>query len=270
LGARTADVVEGLSNTRTLDVLARLGFAVLGVVHILIGAIAARIALGGYGEADPAGALDLLAVQAPFGPLVMWSCFLGCAGLALWQFSEATLRARHLPRRRDRFSKAVQSGSLSVAYGLFSLTFARYAFGGRADSSESTKDLTAALLKHPLGVPVLVAVGGIVFGIGVDFVVKALRRKFKEELSFGPSKRGHAVSSLGVVGHIAKGIALNLMGLLIVIAAVKHDPQESTGLDGSLKALPEHPMGVPALLAIALGLVCYGVFAVIRARYGRM
>jgi hypothetical protein len=270
LAARTADAAEELSNTRTLDVLARFGFAVLGLVHILIGAIAVRIAFGSYGEADPAGAVDVLAASAPFGPIVMWSCFLGCGALSIWQFSEATLRARHLPRKRERLSKAISSGSLSITYGLFSLTFARYALGGRSDSGESTKDLTAALLATDLGVPLLVAAGGTVFGIGVYFVVKALRQKFKEELNLGMSKRGQTVNSLGVFGHIAKGVALMLMGLLIVIATLKHNPAESTGLDGGLKALPEHPFGVPALLAIALGLICYGIFAVIRARYGRM
>jgi len=270
LAARTADAAEELSNTRTLDVLARFGFAVLGLVHILIGAIALRIAFGGYGEADPAGAVDVLAASAPFGPIVMWSCFLGCAGLALWQCSEATLRARHLPRKRERVSKAISSGSLSIAYGLFSLTFARYALGGRSDSGESTKDLTAALLATGPGMALLVAAGGTVFGIGVYFVVKALRLKFKEELNLGVTKRGRTVNGLGVFGHIAKGVALMLMGLLIVIATHKHDPSESPGLDGSLKALPEHPFGVPALLAIALGLICYGIFAMIRARYGRM
>jgi hypothetical protein len=101
-------------------------------------------------------------------------------------------------------------------------------------------------------------------------VVKALRRQFTDELDFGGSKRGRLLRVLGIVGHIAKGVALFLVGLLIIIAAVTHQPRQSTGLDGSLKALPEQPFGIVALIAIAVGLMCYGVFAIIRARYGRM
>ncbi|QTG81525.1 DUF1206 domain-containing protein [Arthrobacter crystallopoietes] len=267
--AHAADAAEELSNTTTLDVFARVGFAVLGLIHILIGAIALRIALGGYGEADPAGAVEILASRPVLGPLMMWTCFASCLGLALWQLSEASLRARHLPRK-EQISKGISSGSLSVTYALFAFMFARFALGDESDSGESTKDFTIAMLRHPLGVPFLLAVGGTVIGIGIYFVVKALRRQFTDELDFGDSKRGRALRVLGVAGHIAKGVALFLVGLLIIIAGVTHRPSQSTGLDGSLKALPEQPFGIVALVAIAVGLMCYGVFAIIRARYGRM
>lgn len=55
-----------------------------------------------------------------------------------------------------------------------------------------------------------------------------------------------------------------------MIAAATDDPGSSTGLDGSLKALQHHPFGPYLLLAIGAGFVAYGVFALIRARFGRM
>ncbi|NKX56248.1 DUF1206 domain-containing protein [Arthrobacter mobilis] len=266
--SRAADAAEELSDTKTLDVLARFGFAVTGLLHILIGAIALVIAFGGDGEADPAGAVELLA-DSPFGPVLMWAGFAGCAGLSLWQLSEATLRMRRR-RRRERAEKAVSSGGLSIGYGSVALMFANFALGRRTDSGESTSDFTAALLGTPFGLPVLIGIGAAVIGIGVYFVVKALRRGFKEELSFGDGKRGKLLTSLGVFGHIAKGIALGLVGLLVIVASVRHDPAESTGLDGSLKALRDHPLGVYVLSAVAAGLIAYGIFAMIRAKYGRM
>ena len=69
---------------------------------------------------------------------------------------------------------------------------------------------------------------------------------------------------------MAKGLALNLVGLLFVIAAGKQRPEESTGLDGSLKALTDHPFGPYLLVAIGAGFICYGLFALVRARFGRM
>ncbi|MEQ7738058.1 DUF1206 domain-containing protein, partial [Escherichia coli] len=68
----------------------------------------------------------------------------------------------------------------------------------------------------------------------------------------------------------AKGAALILTGLLFVIAAAKHSPEESTGLDGSLKALRDHPYGPYLLVAIGAGFIAYGIFALIRSRFGRM
>ncbi len=56
--------------------------------------------------------------------------------------------------------------------------------------------------------------------MGVYFVVKGLPRGFKEELfHLEGTRRGRFIDSLGVLGHVAKGIALNLAGLLFVIAA---------------------------------------------------
>jgi hypothetical protein len=118
---------------------------------------------------------------------------------------------------------------------------------------------------------VLVALGLTIIGIGIYFVFKGARRGFKEELFyFDGTRRGRLIDTLGVTGHIAKGIALNLTGLLFVIAAAKHRPEESTGLDGSLKALRDHPFGPSLLVAIGAGFIAYGIFALIRSRFGRM
>jgi len=267
--SEAADVVEEASDTTALDVVARSGFAVMAVLHIIVGAIAIAVAFGQPGEAETTGAIEQLAAN-PWGPAVLWTCVVACTGLALWQLSEATLRARHLPRKQ-RVGKLISSGFLAIAYGSVGLSFAGFALGLRGDSGDSTRDFSTALLSTPFGLPVLVPLGLTIMGVGVYFVVKGLRRGFKEELfHFDGTRRGKLIDSLGVTGHVAKGIALNLAGLLFVIAAAKHRPEESTGLDGSLKALRDHPFGPYLLLAIGAGFICYGVFALVRARFGRM
>lgn len=68
----------------------------------------------------------------------------------------------------------------------------------------------------------------------------------------------------------AKGVALFVTGLLVIIAAVTLRPEQSMGLDGGLRALREQPFGVYVLAAVGLGLICYGAFMVVRARLARM
>lgn len=264
-----ADAAEAASNSTMLDVVARSGFAVMALLHIIIGAIAVALVLGAPGQADPTGAIEQLAAN-PWGTAVMWAGFTGCAGLSLWQLSEATLRARHLPRG-ERLGKLVSSGFLSIAYGSVGLSFAGFAVGRRGDSGDSTRDFSTALLQDPLGVPALIGLGLVIIGIGVYFIVKGAGKKFKEELGrFEGNHRGKLISGLGVAGHLAKGVALILTGLLFVVAAAMNDPGSSTGLDGSLKALRDHPFGPYLLLAIGAGFISYGAFALIRARFGRM
>lgn len=264
-----ADAVEEASDSRALDVTARFGFAVMALLHIVIGAIAVAIALGHAGEAEPTGAVAQLAANT-WGPLVMWAGFTGCLALALWQLSEATLRARHLPPGQ-RVGKGITSGFLSVAYASVGMTFANFALGVRTDSGDSTRDFSSALMATPVGLPALVGLGLVIIGIGVYFVAKGARKKFKEELQhFEDTRRGRIIDGLGVAGHVAKGVALGLVGLLFIVAAAKHDPGESTGLDGGLKALRDQPFGPALLLAIGAGFICYGIFALVRARFGRM
>ena len=85
---KAADAAEEASNSRPFEIAARSGFAVSGLLHVLIGVIAARLAFGSSGEADVSGAIAELAAQ-PFGPLLLWVCFAACAALALWQLSNA-------------------------------------------------------------------------------------------------------------------------------------------------------------------------------------
>jgi hypothetical protein len=264
-----ADAAEAASNTKALDVVARSGFAVMALLHIIVGAIAIALALGHPGQAEPTGAIEQLAAN-PWGPAIMWAGMVGCGGLSLWQLSEATLRARHLPRK-ERIGKLISSGFLAIAYGSVGLSFAGFAVGLRGDSGESTRDVSQALLSNPFGAVILSALGLTVIGVGIYFVLKGLRRGFKEELfHFDGTRRGKLIDSLGVTGHVAKGIALFLAGLLFAIAAAKHTPEESTGLDGSLKALRDHEYGPYLLFAIGAGFICYGIFALVRSKFGRM
>jgi hypothetical protein len=73
-----------------------------------------------------------------------------------------------------------------------------------------------------------------------------------------------------MVGYVAKGFALLLVGMLIVVATVQAHPEESTGLDGGLKALRDQPFGLYLLAAVGIGLIAYGVFQVARAKLARM
>lgn len=262
------DAAEEFSNTKTLDVIARLGYGMTGLLHLLIGLVALRLAMGGTGEADTSGAIEDIAQRVP-GKVAMWVGFISCMGLALWQLSEATLRAR---RRgpRDRAAKTLMSGSLAVAYAVLALSFANFAIGPGSDSRRGTRHFSATVLDAPFGVPLLIGVGLVVAVVGGYFVLKGLRRKFRAELHFADSRRGVVIDAVGVVGHVAKGLALVLVGVLFGVAAVQREGVESTGLDGSLKVLLEQPLGPYLLGFIGVGFICHGAFGMVRARYGRM
>jgi hypothetical protein len=76
--------------------------------------------------------------------------------------------------------------------------------------------------------------------------------------------------TFGVVGYVAKGIAIAVTGVLFIVAAWTHDPQKAGGLDAALHTLASLPFGTVILWIVGAGLVIYGLYCFARARYSRM
>jgi hypothetical protein len=81
---------------------------------------------------------------------------------------------------------------------------------------------------------------------------------------------GELVVVIGMLGYIAKGVALGVIGILFIVAAVTIDPSKASGLDGALKSLAALPYGAVILAIIGIGLIAYGVYCCARARLARL
>jgi hypothetical protein len=268
---QAADAAEDVTNSRTLELLARAGFAASGVLHFLVGAIAIRLAMGGSGNADFSGAVSELASQ-PAGPFLLWASFAACVALAIWQASDAIFDYNGLPAK-DKAGKKAKAAAQALVFAGLALTLASFAMGtgSGGDNQRSATDFTATVMKAPGGVALLVLVGTGIAVTGVIYAIRGFKKSFEKHLTMptSPSAR-QAVTALGVVGYVAKGIVLLLTGMLIAIAALRAHPEESTGLDGGLRALRDQPYGLYLLAAVGAGLICYGVYMVVRARLAKM
>jgi hypothetical protein len=266
-----ADAAENVTNSPALELLARAGFAAAGILHFLVGAIAIRLAMGGSGSADFSGAVAELATQ-PAGPFLLWASFAACAALAIWQASDAVFDYNHLPAKKKAARKAKAAAQALVFTGL-ALTLVSFATGTGSgnDNRRSASDLTLTVMKAPGGVALLVLVGLGIAVTGIIYAIRGIRKSFEKHLSMPSSATARrAVTVLGVTGYVAKGIVLLLTGLLITIATVSAHPDESTGLDGGLRALRDQPFGVYLLAAVGAGLICYVLYMVVRARLAKM
>ncbi|SDL16004.1 protein of unknown function [Arthrobacter sp. ov407] len=264
-----ADVAEDVTNSKPLEIAARAGFAVSGLLHFLIGLVAIRLAMGGRGQADVSGAVEELAKQ-PAGPLLLWTSFAACVALAIWQTSDAIFDFQHLPTKK-KVGKKLKAALQAVVYAAFALTLASVATGAGSDNRESTSDMTVNLMKAPGGVALLIVIGVAVAVTGIVYAIRGFKKSFLKYLRMPSQPHARtAVTVIGMVGYVAKGFALLLVGLLIIIATVTAHPEESTGLDGSLKALREQPFGVYLLAAVGVGLICYGIYMAVRAKLAKM
>lgn len=263
-----ASTARAAQDSTAFRVLARIGYVVLGILHILIGAIAVSIATGGGGgDADQGGAMQQIQ-KSPAGVILLWVIVLGLVALAIWQIAEAV--EERDPDTKKKWGHRVKFLGTAGAYLAIAATALVYALGGQSQSSESSQSFSARLLAAPAGVALLVLVGLIVGGIGVAFIVRGATRAFMKHVSLPTGAKRSGIVAFGIAGYIAKGIAVAVAGVLFVAAALTHDPETAGGLDSALRALAGLPFGAVVLWTVGAGLTLYGLFCFARARYATM
>jgi len=269
---RAASAVGRNDGGDWLDVAARVGLAAYGVVHLVIAWLALQLAFGDRkGSPSSTGAVSELA-QQPFGEVLVWAVALGMFLLVVWQGIEAVAGHRD-EDGHQRTGKRLLSAGKAVVYGAIGVSAVKVAAGsgssGGKSSEKQTDSLTAKLMDLPAGQLLVGAVGLAILGIGVAFAVRAWTDKYAKHLDAeGKSgTTGTAYLWFGKVGYAAKGVALGIVGSLFVYAAVTHDPDESGGLDQALHEVLDKPFGPVLLAVIAVGIGCYGLFCLARARH---
>jgi len=268
LGQDAKATAQRAANSRWLEWLARLGLVARGVVYLLIGALALRIALGDSGsQADQGGAVRAIA-DKPFGSMVLWLLAAGFTGLALWRFSETAFG--------DDKGERAKSFARGLLYAFFAVTTFAFVLGksGSAvqDSDEKSTGATAQVMEHGGGRTAVAVAGLVLIGIGCYMAYEGITRKFLEELRTGEmsSSVRRVVEKLGVFGSVARGVVFGLAGVFVLYAAITFDPGKAKGLDGTLRSLADAPLGPYLLGLVAIGLIAFGAFSMCEARWRRL
>jgi hypothetical protein len=247
--------------------LARGGYVANGVLHLLLGVLVLVASFGGSDEADQSGAFRAVGA-APLGFVALWVLAAGLFALGAWHAVAAFLPGG--TSGVDRLGRIVTEAGKAVAYAAVGGVAASIALGARPQGEQGAENASGGLLALPGGPVVLFLLGAVVGGIGVGFVVIGVRRGFRKRISPPAGAAGTALVGLGVVGYAAKGVALAIVGVLLMIAAVRLDPETAGGLDGAVRALLQLPAGPLLGTAVGIGLIAYGAFTVLRARYARL
>jgi hypothetical protein len=248
--------------------MARFGYVAKGVVYATIGVLAMQEDLGLGGKtASPDGAMQSIGSR-PFGGFLLVILAAGLAGYALWKVVQGVMDPDDRGSDAHGIVRRVAYVGSGALHGVLSYTAAQSVFGAE-DSSEDAMAASAMAYQPPVG-RVLVAVVGIaVIGVGIYQLYAAYRAAFRGELALG--KMGEAGEKwtilLGRVGTAARALAIGVAGAFLILAAYQSDPQETRGLGGALETVQHQPLGSYMLGAIAAGLVLYGAFMFLVARY---
>jgi len=268
--------VRAAGNSEWLERLARIGYVVDGVLHLLIGVLVVRLGTGGGGgqEASQSGALSEVA-STSFGTFALWVAVVAFAALGVWQAVNASsgvgTGGYHRPDA-NQTGERVKAAAKAVLYLALALTAFRFTQGEASSQAGQSQDITASLVESGPGRLLVGAIGLVVVGVGGYLVHKGATKKFLEDLTGtgGSREISSAIRNLGMVGYIAKGIAIAVLGALFVFAAVRQNASGATGLDGAFRTIGEQPFGPVLLVLMGLGIAAFGVYLFARARYQRM
>ena len=248
-----------------LRTVGRVGLLSYGAVHVLLAVLAVQVAFGDRERADKKGALQAIASTGP-GVVLLWVVTAGLVALVVWQLAEAVLGHHRSPPRQRALRVAI---NLAEA-GLFGvLAYSAGSIAAKGGAPSTSPSFASTVLGWPGG-PVIVGLAGVGVVVGSGYAVRrGVHHTFLRELDLRGAglRRSTLVKRVGQLGWVALGVAYGVPGVLLVVAAVQFDPAQPTTLDAGLQAVAGQPYGPALLVALALGLVAFGVYCFFDARY---
>lgn len=260
---------EGIVRSDGFEWLARAGFAARGIVYVMVGVLAIKLALGSGGTSvNQQGALRTIAAQ-PFGKVLLILVAIGLGGYAIWRLARAILG--HGPEGSDGGVDRVAAFASGVVYaGLCAIAVAiLLGSGGGSGGAQKT---TAGVFGWPAGTW-LVGIAGVVFiGVGLFQGYRGLTKDFLDDSKterMSPRTRTW-IAWIGTVGHLARMVVFALVGVFLIRAAIDFNPRKAVGLDGALAKVDHASYGPFLLGLVAAGLIAFGVYSLSDARYRRI
>ena len=255
-----------------IERLARLGYAAKGLVYFIVGLLAAQAAFSSGGQTtNTSGALEAILTQ-PFGKFLLSIVTLGLIGYAFWRLVQTILDPEHSGQKMNAKRIANRLGYAFSAIAYFSLAFTAVKLiimGSGSGDSDSVEDWTIYFLGQPFGRWLVMLAGLTAIGIGMSYLYEAYKGKFRRYLKLyemNPTEQIWAVC-LGRFGIAARGIVFGIIGIFLMLAAIQLDGTQARGLGGALATLARQPFGFGILGIVALGLIAYGIYLLIVARY---
>ncbi len=245
----------------------QLGLVAYGVVHLLIGWLALRLALSGHSNPSSQTALDKLA-QSTGGQVILLVVAAGFFALVLWQLVEAIGGNRRSSGAKRLLKRAVALGKV-VIYGALGVTALQLGLGSGSKSSGGTKTYVARLFGMPGGQTLVAVIGGGIIVTALVLAYYGISGRFTKKLT-PRGKQGSLGSAIiwsGRIGYVGKAIALGAIGALFLWSASTHNARKSGGLDQALHQLLREPFGSGIVVVVAIGIACFGVFCFGWARH---
>jgi hypothetical protein len=249
------------------------GYIAEGVFYLPVGFFALVAATGHQQPNGSQGALAKLGGTL-LGDALLAVLAFGLAAFVLWQLVVAFADPEHRAERRSPRRRMVRLGHLlNGAFHCVFVTEAVWSILGLSqanDEKQSQVKWTARAFALPLGryLVALVGAGIVIFGLWQFYRAVTCDKNKRGEL--GRTRFRPAITALGVYGLLARGTLFCLVGGYLINAAWRHDPRYSGGVAGALGGLKQQPYGEWLLGVVSIGLLCYGLYQILKEPYRKL
>ena len=251
-----------MANVTRLDWIAKAGYAARGVVYILFG----WLALSARGEAEKGknGVFDAIQ-EMPLGDVLLTLTALGLMAYGIYRLNCAFLdiegkgdEPKGLAGRAAQFLSGVIH--LALAYIATQFIGGDKAATASADG-ESTRKATKTLLDFELGDVGLWVVALGFFAAAGWQIYRAIKSKHMKHIAADAPQFTETIGRLGVG---TRGLVFAVIGYSFVRAAQTESAEQAKGMGSAVASLSESG-GLYTFVAI--GLILFGIFSLIQARY---
>lgn len=251
--------------------LARFGMVIRGVIYFVPGIVALQVALSLRPSVmSQQSTIKLIATQ-PASQALLVATAIGLLGYAMWGIIRAVVdpldRGHHIGGILRRL------GYLTSAIAYIGMLAATVGYLVTAIAHDSSSNWAASVRSHPLGA-VVVAIIGVcwVLGAGLAQVADGWTGSFMrdfDEARMGPAVRRWALVT-GRAGMISRGVVFTVIGGLFIISSTHASTRHTVGMDDALLQIFHRPFGRLMLGVAGAGLMAFGCFAAMCARWLRM
>lgn len=265
------NVATNQNKDEAIEKLARFGMGAKGAVYLILGVLTAMAAFNEGGQkAGQSDALKFLYNQ-PFGKIMLALLAIGLVGYVVWRFVQAFRDPENEGDDKKGIAKRIGYGVSGLLYAFLAFEAIRMLFqsGSSGGSGGGNKQIVSMLLEQPFGQILVGIVAVALFAKAVSQIYKAVTGKFMEDIQMGQldDKVRKVIKNTGVVGLLARGVVVGIIGFLFLKAAIQANASKAGGTEGAFSFIQQSSYGSILLGIVAIGLACYGVYMLVKARY---
>jgi hypothetical protein len=248
--------------------IAQAGLISKGIVYILLGVLGfmAAFEIGGQSNNDTNKATVFRSVKEfPGGIILLILLAAGLICYSIWRGVQ-TFSNSH---EQNNWTKRVRYFFSGLVYLSFAVTAIQMTFHDRGDSEHKNQYWISEMLSHSYGQLLIGAAALILAGIGIYQIYYGLSEKYKnhvQELNLH-SKGSSLMLRAGKIGYLSRGVVWLVIAYLLMLAALHKNSSEAGDMGKAFGFIEDSSFGSYLLAALGVGLIAYGIFNFIRARF---